>query len=77
MTTSPIIELKNTLLLDENYIKFEEIYKNENIIDKDLLVKLLNRHHDLYYTFLTTIITKLRISFNPLLKNFSSLIPYS
>jgi len=52
MTTSPIIELKNTLLLDENYIKFEEIYKNENIIDKDLLVKLLNRHHDLYYTFL-------------------------
>ena len=52
MTTSPIIELKNNLLLDKDYIKFEEIYKNENIIDKDLLIKLLDKHHDLYYIFL-------------------------
>jgi hypothetical protein len=52
MTISPIIELNNNLLLDEDYIKFEEIYKNENIIDKDLLIKLLDKHHDLYYTFL-------------------------
>ena len=27
MAMSPIIELKNNLLLDEDYIKFEEIYK--------------------------------------------------
>lgn len=52
MTVSPIIVLKNNLLLDEDYIKFEEIYKNENIIDKDLLIKLLDKHHNLYYMFL-------------------------
>lgn len=52
MATSPIIELKNNLLLDEDYIKFGEIYKKENIVDKDLLIKLLNKYHDLYYTFL-------------------------
>ena len=52
MTISPIIELNNNLLLDEDYIKFEEIYKNENIIDKDLLIKLLDKHHDLFYMFL-------------------------
>lgn len=52
MTTSPIIELKNNLLLDEDYIEFEEIYKNENIVDKYLLITLLNNHHDLYYAFL-------------------------
>ncbi len=44
--------MKNNLLLDEDYIKFEEIYKHENIVDKDLLIKLLNKYHDLYYTFL-------------------------
>ena len=49
---SPIIELKNNLLLDEDYIKFEEIYKKENIVDKDLLIKLLDKHHDLFYMFL-------------------------
>ena len=39
MTVSPIFELKNNLLLDDDYIKFEEIYKNENVIDKVLLIK--------------------------------------
>lgn len=52
MAMSPIIELKNNLLLDEDYIKFEEIYKKENIVDKDLLIKLLDKHHDLFYMFL-------------------------
>ncbi len=53
MRTSPIINLKNNLLLDEDYFKYNEmIYKNEHVIDKDLLVKLLNKHFDLYYTFL-------------------------
>ena len=52
MAMSPIIELKNNLLLDEDYIKFEEIYKKENIVDKDLLIKLLDKHHDLLYMFL-------------------------
>lgn len=44
--------MKNNLLLDEDYIKFEEIYKHENIVDKDLLIKLLDKHHDLFYMFL-------------------------
>ncbi len=52
MGTSPIIKLKNDLLLDENYNKYYEIYKNEHVIDKDLLIKLLNKHFDLYYSFL-------------------------
>ncbi len=49
---SPITNLKNNLLLDEDYVKYDEIYKNEHVIDKDLLIKLLNKHFDLYYTFL-------------------------
>ncbi len=52
MTTSPITKLMNNLLNDEDYIKYEEIYKQQNDIDKDLLIKLLENHHDLYYLFL-------------------------
>lgn len=52
MRVSPIIKLKNNLLDDTDYIHYEEIYNKENAIDKDLLVKLLEKHHDLYYTFL-------------------------
>lgn len=73
MTTSPIMELKNTLLLDEDYIKFEEIYKNENIVDKELLIKLLDKHHDLYYTFLKINLFIYRFNINGLnndLKDF-------
>ena len=52
MRTSPIIELKNSLISDEDYIKYEEIYKNDRIVDTDLLVKLLDKYFDLYYVFL-------------------------
>lgn len=49
---SPVTELKNNLINDINYIKYDEIYKNENIIDKDLLIKLLEDHLDFYIVFL-------------------------
>lgn len=52
MRTSPIIRLKNNLISDEDYIKYEEIYKNEHIVDMNLLVKLLDKHFELYYVFL-------------------------
>ena len=49
---SLVTELKNSLINDINYIKYDEIYKNENIIDKDLLIKLLEDHLDFYIVFL-------------------------
>lgn len=52
MRVSPIIKLKNNLLDDVDYIHYEEIYNKENFINKDLLVKLLEKYHDLYYIFL-------------------------
>lgn len=35
-----------------NYIHFENTYNNNKVIDKELLVKILNDHLDLYYVFL-------------------------
>ena len=49
---SLVTELKNSLINDINYLKYDEIYKNENIIDKDLLIKLLEDHLDFYIVFL-------------------------
>lgn len=52
MRTSPIIKLKQYLLCDPDYIKYEELFENEHIVDKKLLVTLFNGYKDLYYIFL-------------------------
>lgn len=74
MRISPIIRLKNNLLTDIDYIKYEEIYSKESVIDKNLLVQLLNKHHDLYYVFLKMNIFLYRFDtkcLNDELKDFS------
>lgn len=74
MRISPIIRLKNNLLIDIDYIKYEEIYSKESVIDKNLLVQLLNKHHDLYYVFLKMNIFLYRFDtkgLNDELKDFS------
>ena len=52
MKKSPIIELQHNMLLDKDYINFEKLYNEENIIDKKILIKLLNKYEDLYIIFL-------------------------
>lgn len=46
------MRLKNNLLADKDYIKFKEIYNRKKIVDKKLLIKLVDSHFDLYYIFL-------------------------
>ena len=52
MATSPIIELKDNLLLDEDYISMCKRYEIKHTMDIGLLVKLLKRYEDLYVMFL-------------------------
>lgn len=52
MRVSPTIKLKNEFISDIDFIHYQDTYNNQNVIDKDLLVKLLEKYHDLYYIFL-------------------------
>ncbi len=52
MKISPVMRLKNNLLADKDYIKFKEIYNRKKIVDKKLLIKLVDSHFDLYCIFL-------------------------
>lgn len=52
MRISRVMRLNEELLKDSDYIKFEETYNKNEVIDKELLVKLLNKHLDLYNVFL-------------------------
>ncbi len=52
MRVSSIIKLKNEFISDIDFFHYQEAYDNKNVIDKDLLMKLLEKYHDLYYTFL-------------------------
>jgi len=52
MRVSSIIKLKNEFISDIDFIHYQDTYNNQNVIDKDLLVKLLEKYHDLYYIFL-------------------------
>lgn len=52
MKLSPIMKLKSRLLRDSDYVKFEKTYNENEIIDKELLIKLLDKHLDLYNIFL-------------------------
>jgi len=76
MGTSQITKLKNNLLADKDYIKYEEIYKNKHIVDKDLLIKLLNKHLDLYYVFLKMNIFIYRYDTKNLEKDLQDLYRY-
>lgn len=52
MRVSTTIKLKNEFISDIDFIHYQDTYNNQNVIDKDLLVKLLEKYHDLYYIFL-------------------------
>ena len=52
MGVSKVMRLKRELLDDEDYIRFEETYNKNETIDTELLIKLLNKHLDLYHVFL-------------------------
>ena len=52
MGVSKVMRLKRELLDDEDYIRFEETYNKNEAIDTELLIKLLNKHLDLYHVFL-------------------------
>lgn len=52
MKISPVIELKNKLLMDEDYKRYKRIYIRERTINRYLLTKLLDRYLDLYYFFI-------------------------
>jgi len=52
MRVSTTIKLKNEFISDIDFIHYQDTYNNKNVIDKDLLVKLLEKYHDLYYIFL-------------------------
>ena len=49
MGVSKVMRLKRELLDDEDYIRFEETYNKNEAIDTELLIKLLNKHLDLYF----------------------------
>lgn len=52
MGVSKVMRLKRELLDDEDYIRFEETYNKNEVIDTGLLIKLLNKYLDLYHVFL-------------------------
>lgn len=52
MRISRVMRLNEKLLNDSDYLKFEKTYNKNKVIDKELLVKLLNKHLDLYNMFL-------------------------
>ena len=55
MKISPVMRLKNNLLADKDYIKFKEIYNRKKIVDKKLLIKLVDSHFDLYFLCTVTL----------------------
>lgn len=52
MRISRVMKLGIDLVDDNDYIEFEKSYNQNKIIDKKLLIKLLNKHLDLYNAFL-------------------------
>ena len=52
MGVSPVMKLKNNLLEDKNYIQYKNLFKSKKIIDKNLLIKILDTHLDFYILFL-------------------------
>ena len=52
MGVSPVMKLKNNLLEDKTYIQYKKLFKSKKIIDKNLLIKILDTHLDFYILFL-------------------------
>ncbi len=52
MGVSPVMKLKNNLLEDKNYMQYKNLFKSKKIIDKNLLIKILDTHLDFYILFL-------------------------
>ena len=76
MRISPVIKLVDDLHNDEDYLRYNEIYSTERVIDKDLLIKLLDKYFDLYYAFLKMNIFLYRFDTKKLNKELQDFLRY-